>query len=241
MWLLSTAASAQSEGALSIGAEAEKKLSRQASVSVEGDFRSRNDFKTADRWSLSAGASYKLGKNLKAAAAYQLIWRNNRESLSYNTTDGAVTGYNNWRPSYWGVNHRLSASLTGSHKVHDIRFSLRERWQYTYRPSKDVERWDFDNAKWETKTRSGKGKNVLRSRLQAEYSKKKARLLPFASIEAYNSWAVDKVRYTIGTDYKLNKQHSLSLYYRFQDAMSDDDLDYDPNIHLVGLSYTIKL
>ncbi|MBQ7512105.1 MAG: DUF2490 domain-containing protein, partial [Prevotella sp.] len=149
--------------------------------------------------------------------------------------------YNNWRPTYWGVRHRLHASLTGTYKFsNNIRLSLRERWQYTYRPEKSVERWDFDHVKWEEKVRGGKGKNQLRSRLQVEYDKKKALLTPYASVELYNSWAIEKVRYTLGTDIRLSKQHALGIYYRFQNMRNVDDDDYDPDMHYVGIGYKYK-
>ena len=81
----------------------------------------------------------------------------------------------------------MHASLTGTYKFqNNLRLSLRERWQYTYRPEKTVTRWDFDNSWWEDKVRLGKGKNQLRSRLQLEYDKKKALLTPYASVELPN-------------------------------------------------------
>ena len=60
---------AQSEGGLLLGAEVEKSLNKQLAVNAEISFRSRNDFKTADRWSGSVGLEYKLAKGLKADAS----------------------------------------------------------------------------------------------------------------------------------------------------------------------------
>lgn len=234
---VSTPLLAQSEGGLILGVGAEKKVTKQFSVGMEADLRTRNDFKTIDRLSFGIGAEYKFRKWLKADVGYSLLDNNNREKLTYNS-DGS---YNNWRPTYWGVRHRLHASLTGTYKFsNNIRLSLRERWQYTYRPEKSVERWDFDHVKWEEKVRGGKGKNQLRSRLQVEYDKKKALLTPYASVELYNSWAIEKVRYTLGTDIRLSKQHALGIYYRFQNMRNVDDDDYDPDMHYVGIGYKYK-
>ena len=190
-----------------------------------------------DRWSIGLGAGYKMTKWLKASAGYTLLNSNNREKISYK----ASGDYNNWRPSYWGVKHRVYGSLTGSYKFpNNLSLSLRERWQYTYRPEKTVERWDFDNSQWEDKIRSGKGKSQLRSRLQVEYDKKRALLTPYASIELYNAWAIEKIRYTVGTDIRLTKQHHLGVFYRFQDMHNIDEDDYDPNMHYIGVGYTFK-
>lgn len=241
--LCGTSAKAQTESGLLLGVEAEKTVSKSLSVTAEAGFRSRNDFKTADRWSGSVGVEYKLTKGLKAAAGYTLLYDNYREKI----TD------NYWRPSYWGVRHRVNASLTGSYKVGSVlRLSLRERWQYTYRPETTTDRFyfvDYPGASWTghtdgwtatEKVRDAKGKNQLRSRLQVEYDKKKATVKPYASAELYNSWEIEKVRYTVGTDVKLSKQHSLDIYYRFQDQRHVDEGDYVPDMNYLGVSYKYK-
>ena len=228
---------AQSEGGLIVDAEAEKKINKQWSIGVEADLRTRNNFKTMDRWSVGVGATYKFNKWLKADAGYKLLDYNMHEKISYKTSGD----YNHWRPSYWGLKHRVYAGLTGSYKFsNNIKLSLRERWQYTDRPEKTVQRWDFDDEQWEDKVRSSKGKNQLRSRLEISYDKKHALFTPYASVELYNAWAVEKVRYTIGTDIRLSKHHSLNAFYRFQDMKSVDADDYDPDMHYLGVGYKFK-
>lgn len=245
MTALATAAMAQSEAGLILGAEAEKKVNRELSVSLEADFRTRNDFRTVDRLGLGLGASYKIAKGLKADVGYKLLDYNNREKVEYYTSAKGNDKIK-WRPSYYGVKHRLHASLTASHKfAGNVKLSLREGWQYTYRPSKSTERYKMNIAE-QTQTldtdyvRSAKAKNQLRSRLQVEYDRKRALLTPYASVELYNSWAVEKVRYTVGTDVRLGKQHGLEVYYRFQDMHNVDVDDYDPDMHFVGLGYKFK-
>ena len=63
---------------------------------------------------------------------------------------------------------------------------------------------------------------------------------PYANVELYNSWAVEKVRYTIGTDINLSKQHTLGVYYRFQDMKNVAADDYDPDMHYIGVGYKFK-
>ena len=235
--VMSLTATAQTEGGLIAGAEVEKKVNKQLSVGVEAELRTRNDFKTMERWSLGLAASYKFNKWLKADAGYKLLNTNFREDISYKSS-GA---YNNWRPSYWGIRHRVHASLTGTYKFqNNLRLSLRERWQYTYRPEKTVTRWDFDNESWEDKVRAGKGKNQLRSRLQLEYDKKKALLTPYASVELYNSWAIEKIRYTVGTDINVTKSHTFNVFYRYQNMKNVDEDVYDPDMHYIGVGYKFK-
>ena len=63
---------------------AEKKISKNLSVGAETEFRTRNDAKTADRWSTGIEAEYKIIKGVKASAGYTFLYDNNMEKLSYN-------------------------------------------------------------------------------------------------------------------------------------------------------------
>mgnify|MGYP002624628065 CR=1 FL=1 len=237
MTVVSLPLAAQSEGGLIVGAEAEKKVNKKLSIGIEAEMRTRNNFKTMDRWNFGIGAEYKLTKWLKADAGYNLLNTNFREDFSYKSSGDL----NKWRPAYWGIRHRLHASLTGSYKLTDnIKLSLRERWQYTYRPEKTVQRWDYDDEEWQDKIRSAKAHNQLRSRLQVEYDQKDALLKPYASMELYNAWGIEKIRYTLGTDIRLGKQHSLGVFYRFQDMKNVDADDNDPNMHYLGVGYKFK-
>lgn len=233
---LTTRASAQSDDfGMWYSLTAEKKLSRKWSVDVEGEFRTRNDAKTADRWSIGVDGEYKITRWLKASAGYTLLYDNNPEKISYND-DGS---YNNWRPSYWGLRHRVAVSLAGSVDAGRFSFTLRERWQYTYRPEKTVDRYDFDNVWWEEKTVKSKSRHVLRSKLKIDYNIPKCKVDPYVDVELFNAWELQKVRYTVGVDWKLTKKHVFGLSYHYQDVNGDDD-DNDVNSHILGLSYKFK-
>ena len=205
-------------------------------MDLETEFRSRNDFRTADRVSVGAGISYKLLPWLKASAGYDLLIDNNKEELTYQV-DGV--SYNNWRPSYWGVRHRFNVTLTGSYKVQRVELSLRERWQYTYRPSTMIDNFDFDEGDWEDHEVKGKGKNVLRSRLQAEWDIPRCKYDPFASVEFHTTDRLDKTRMIAGVERAFNKKHYFKLFYRYQ-IVNGHGNDDEPNIHLLGLGYTYK-
>ena len=221
------------DSGLILSAEASRKIRKGLNVSIEAEFRSRNDFRTAERVSLGASVSYKLLPWLKASGGYNLLFDNNREEITYNDD----MSYNNWRPSYWGVRHRFNVSLTASYKVRRVEFSLRERWQYTYRPEKMIDNFDFDEGEWEDHKVRGKGKNVLRSRLQAEWDIPRCKFDPFASVEFHQSKYLDKTRFIVGVDHTIKKTHDFKLYYRYQLTGSHSS---DPNIHMLGLGYTYK-
>ncbi|MDD5869926.1 MAG: DUF2490 domain-containing protein [Bacteroidales bacterium] len=214
---------------------AEKKITKKWSAEIEAEMRTRNDARTWDRWSASASAKYKLTKWLNAEVAYVFLNDNNPEKISYHTNGD----YNNWRPSYWGTRHRFNVSLTGKVGFGGFEVSLRERWQYTYRPEATTLRYDFDNSEWEDVAVRGKGSNVLRSRLQVEYNIPKSKVDPHASVELFNAWNVEKVRYTVGADWKIRKKHVIGVNYIYQ-SINGDDVDNDPNSNIVSLSYKFK-
>ena len=211
---------------------AEKKIDKKLSVGIEAEFRTRNSSKTADRWTGSISASYKLLDWLKLGAGYKFIYNNFSEKITYHN-DGT---YNNWRPSYWGTRHRFFVDVTGTLKLDRFDIWLRERWQYTYRPEQTTTRYDFDNSWWEDTDVSSKSIHVLRSRLQVKYDIPKSKITPFANVEFYNNWSLQKVRYTIGADWKIAKQHEISAFYRY---VNDKDED-ESNRHVIGLGYTFK-
>ena len=243
------ASAQQDDFGLDFSLEAQKKIDKKWSVSLEGELRTRNNAQTNDRWSVGVGVDYKATKWLKASAGYNFLY-DNYDRISYfdaeddEVDDGdADEGDPKKRAQYWQGRHRFNVALTLSKKlVGDFKFSLRERWQYTYRPAYTVdERWSYLKNAYDgkEKTYCGKGKNVLRSRLQVEYDKSKAKLTPYASVELFNAKSLEKIRYQAGVDWSITKQHAIGAFYRYQHII-DDDEGLEADRHLIGLSYKIK-
>jgi hypothetical protein len=141
------------------------------------------------------------------------------------------------------MRYRVNVSLTGDTHFGRLQVSLRERWQYTYRPAQWVNRFDVDNDEYEDKAHEykGKGKNVLRSRLQFDYDIPSCKADPYANVEFFNAWSVEKIRYTVGVEWNITKQHKLGINYKYQDVRGGNDFDGEPNSHILGVEYTYKL
>ena len=245
--LLPVFAFAQDDFGTSLAVSAEKKFDKKFTVGIEAEMRTRNDMKTVDRWLGGMSASYKLTSWLKFSASYQFIYDNNERVSYYDAEDKKVVkgtvkiGDPKKCAQYWGTRHRFNVALTGTYKMGNLGLSIRERWQYTYRPQHTVdERWSFYDEDWdgEEHTYSATGKNVLRSRLQASYKIKDFPATPYANVELFNAMALEKVRYNIGADWKINKKNEISMFYRYQKVNSDDT---EGNIHLIGLEYKVTL
>ena len=221
----------------------EKKLNRNMELEAGLELRTRDDVGELDRWSASVGVSYKLLSWLKASADYSLLMDNNHK---VNTSGKKYS-------DYWGARHRLNVSLTASQSFGDLSISLRERWQYTYRPEKTVDRYwnytDEDDDRYygdpvvkkgitETHTYRGKGSNKWRNRLQLKYKLTKM-WRPYVSAEStVGGSGMDKMRYSLGTEIRLTKQHWLDVKYLYQHTYKDDDSE--GNRHVIGIGYAYK-
>ena len=97
----------------------------------------------------------------------------------------------------------------------------------------------FYKIKNDRKSVDPKDRFVLRSKFTVEYNVKGIPLNPFASIDygCGMNYTANKWKYSVGADYTINKKHKLTLCYRFQTEDDDDE----PNGHMLGLGYKIKL
>ncbi len=219
----------------------DKKINKKLTIGVEGEMRLRDNMKQADRWSAGVDLTYKFTKWLKASAGYTVL-RENVHKLKYkyyfDDPDEGIEALKR-EAIFWRVRHRFHVSVTGDIDVGRFNFSLRERWQYTFRPEKTVRAWNFLDEDWEMHTYRGKGKNVLRSRFQVAYDIAKCKVDPYANVELYNAWAINKIRYTAGVEWKITKNDVLDVSYRYQDIRGDG-YDDEPDSHIIGINFNHK-
>ena len=281
--LAATTMAAQSDFGVWTSIEGSTKLNKKLELSFEGEYRTQDISSTTERVSGAVNLSYK-DKNflpfLKADVGYTYMYMQymGETTVKYETNDegefelddnGAyIPKHKNVDAAYWTARHRATASLTGSYKWGRFKFSLRERYQFTYRmPSQcDRTRWYYDpfhemfgdpeyyldenqyngdgslneDYSYMTDEKKAKSDHKLRSRLQVSYDIKGCPFEPFAEVEVYNeldnAFAYDKIRYTVGTEYKINKKNKLKAYYRYQDYADVDEVSG----HVLGLGYSFE-
>lgn len=228
---------------LSMEIGVEKKLSKKWNVGGEAEFRLRDDISKFDRFTIGPTAEYKITPWLKASAGFLYMYVNNDSKLKYRDS-GSLKWIRNEQKS---SRYRAFIALTGSVGCGRWKFSLRERYQFTYRPEytamRDYYTSDGEYNYSEKDVRQSKTYNVMRSRLAASYDIRHCPLTPFAYIETYNDFddhfSVAKMRYSAGVDWKVDKHNVLSLKYYYQDVNGDDG-DNDRNTHMIGVGYTYK-
>ena len=119
---------------------ADKKLSKQWSVAGELGLRTRDNSKEMDRYHLGLEADYKPWKFLKMTVSYNFLYDNRSEKVTYHKdgTENKIT------PAYWWPRHRFLLGVTGIYSLGNLDLSLREMYQYTYRPKASGKKYDTD-------------------------------------------------------------------------------------------------
>ena len=207
---------------------AEKELGTRWNVGAEIAYRSRDNLKTSDRWDFGIDASYKITPWLKATAGYVLLKDHNYKENSDRTIYA----------DYWGTRHRFNVSLTSCASWKQFTFSLRERWQYTYRPEMTVQRYYTDSGDDAgEKVYKGKGKNVWRNRVQVKMKLSKV-FRPYVNAESYVARSLEKMRYNAGTEIVLDKHNCFDVKYIYQHICGEGD--GEPDRHVIDIGYTYK-
>ena len=182
------------------GVSLDKKLSKQLTLGTELELRTGNNLKNIDRWSAGISLDYRLAKWLKAGAGYTYLYDYHPEAYTYQD-DGDL---NKRTMTYFGSRHRLNVSLTASKDFGRLNVSLRERWQYTYRPEQENRRMDDQHADLGyTYPVKGKATNMWRNKLQLKY-KATGLLQPYLYGETYVGNSIDQG----------GKNHVQHLYVR---------------------------
>lgn len=220
--------------ALWTSAEFRAPLSKTWRVGAEAEYRTADGLDGSDRWSLAVGADYRL-KFLRLDIGYKFIEKR---------TDETATRKGNIIPAYWTDRHRLYASVTGKLNIGRLTLSLRERYQFTRRMGKWVPKYASDGVTAKDDEHiSFKSNSILRSRIAADYNIRKSRFTPEASVEFFDNlddgFRVDKIRFTAGTDFRINRHNSLSIFYRYILVPSRSDSDDRGNV--IGIGYVFKL
>lgn len=204
---------------MGVEVEVSHKICKGLNGAIEAEVRTQDGIDELERLAIGAGLDYKMIKWLKADAGYVLLMRNIPEHNS--------SKYH-WE-QYWSPRHRAYLSLTGTwNPSKHWTLSLRERYQYTYEARRYAQRFYLsDGHRGSDRIEGGDNEQLLRSRLQVKWNRKKCAWSPYANVEMLNDihdgLNIDQIRYTAGCDYKINKHNTLGISYRFKDKSDRDE------------------
>lgn len=268
---------AQSDFGIWTSIDASTKLNKQLELSFEGEYRTQENTSMTERISGAVHLSYKNKAIpfLKADVGYSFMYMNypadteikyekdDDGNYIYDALGVIIPSHKNVDAAYWTTRHRATASLSASFKWNRFKFSLRERYQFTYRMPAECQRTRYyynpfheilpqleefyldedpnsEDYSYITDNKPAKSDHKLRTRLQVSYDIRDCHFEPYVEVELYNqldnALAYDKIRYTVGTEYKINKDNKLKIFYRFQDYADIDEVSG----HVLGLGYSFE-
>ncbi|MBE6200064.1 MAG: DUF2490 domain-containing protein [Rikenellaceae bacterium] len=224
-------------------------LAKNLSLEWSEQVRMHNNVSDVDKILSSLGLNYKVLPWLKVGASYSFV---NVRDAELNAATGA-------EEVEWKNRHLVNVDVTGSYKVGRVKLSLRERVRFNFRTD-SVNKYEHPDPFIS-----------LRSRLKAAYDIRQCRWEPYAYVELYTTLNarnavpnyknynvaykqyINRIRFSVGTEFKINNYHRLDIYYRFHLNQGYDarykankgDLKSwtheKQNCHVFGLDYKFKL
>ena len=230
-------------------------LTKNLSLEWSEQVRMHNNVSDVDKILSTVGVGYKALPWLKVGASYSLV--NVRDEEFDNTSQLNVVE--------WKMRHLVNVDVTGSCKVGRVKLSLRERVRFNFRPDSVNTYEHADPA------------ISLRSRFKAAYDIRQSRWEPYAYVELYTTLNarnavpnykdyslaykqyMSRLRFSVGTEFKINNHHRLDIYYRYHMDQSYDArykgnnaklenqgnlkswTNEKQNCHVIGLDYKFKL
>lgn len=203
-------------------------LDKKLQLALTEEFRFNDNSTRINNFFTEVEAGYEFYKNMTFSLGYRFI-KNNQKN-------GFVT------------ENRFYADLAYSHKIDRLKLSYRFRFQ----------------TQSEAGTRSNDvlfPSNKMRLKLKAEYNIKKWKLDPYFSMEGFYAMETDsytyidpytitnkvngfqKLRFTLGTSYKINDLMELCAFYRIERELKSYPLFYNTpaTYYIGGLNLTFKL
>lgn len=244
----------------------QKSLSKQWSVDAGIDLRAENKLKDFTRYGVSVGVGYKPCSYVSLGAGYNFLRDYNLEETKYEyRTSGALKNCK-VDDAFWRSKHRATFDVTGSLPVGRFTLSVRERYQYTHfvatttlrsvykSPLSAVDLAGYTGPVYECggnkfatlevdpeRPKAAKDRHYLRSRFGVEYNIRHCAWTPYLTYEFSNDMSnqlhLDKQRLTVGTEWKITKQHRLDIAYVYSNGADDDN---DSDIHVLSLGYKFK-
>ena len=199
---------------------ADKKIVKGVHLFVEGEARLKDNFSSLGRYQGTLGFTWKISDYFKVGTGYTFIEKQNSEGV--------------WKPR-----HRVYLDGALNLRAGDWRFSLKERLQFTHR--------DVNNT-----YQNNPNALALKSRFKIAYNGF-SRVTPYGYIElrnvfndpsvkatwstaslvysnysfgGYNDIYINRLRASLGAEWKLSKHHSLDFFV-LGDYCYDKNIDTD--------------
>ncbi|WP_185968928.1 DUF2490 domain-containing protein [Carboxylicivirga sp. M1479] len=190
---------------------------------IDNTFQTRTEFKL----------SYKLSKKWKIQATPEL-----RLDDSFSIDKYIIelkTIYNPFKKLALGASYRFVANTRETKPTEYI-----QRYAFDAKYNFKFDRWKpLLCLRYTNYSEDDADGEFLRYKAGVEYNIRKCKLSPFAGAELFhefNNQELFKVRYSLGSDYKLSKKHAISVAYKLDYYMQKFE-----NKHILYFGYKFKL
>jgi len=191
-----------------------KGLSEKWDFGIDVESRLKNKLSATDQIRGGLSLTRSLGENFNLGAGYQMIAKYRKEAYNYR--------------------HRYYLQTRGQYKYERFTADWRIRMHLTLlgNSNDDIGTFDRENTNW-----------VLRNRFRLRYNIKGSSFRPYAYYEMFHRLFSDaknshyQNRLSIGTVYRLNKNHDVNVGYMFETEV-DGTKKNKRNIIQVGFSYS---
>lgn len=203
-------------------------LDKKLDLQLTQEFRLNSNSSRLNNYFTELGVEYEIIKGLEAGIGYRFI-RNNTKN-----------GYVN--------EQRLNADLSHKHKID--RLEIGYRFRYQNRSEIGIKKEDGDDPISKYRLRLKAGYNIKNWKLdpyissEIFYATETSRVNYVPSItEVENISGFQKLRFTLGTSYKINDLLELNGFYRIErDFKTYPTVYYTPGTyHIAGINLEIKL
>lgn len=194
-----------------------KKNLNKWDFTAEVELREDSFFRQMERLSLQLEGMYEISKIFSTGVSYMVM-------------DFYDEKYNDHQ-----LRHRFQLIASAKADAGRFGFSLREKGEITAKDESD--RIDSDG---EVDTYRINPDYTWRNRIKVEYDVEGIALIPFISLETFyllndpDGNRFEKLRYTLGLEYDLNKHNRINLFGHFNKEL----LDGEPDSYVAGLGYT---
>jgi hypothetical protein len=192
----------------------EKKITQKTSVFFEEELRFFDNDSRINLFFSNLGVDYQLNKNFKLSLVYRFINKNQDDA-------------------YFSKRHRLYVDFSYKQKLNDFAIVYRIRFQGQVR---DVYSSEYGRVI----------ESYMRHKIDIKYNYK--RFTPYVAAEfrfqinnpdfqqADDLW--NRMRLYAGSDYKINRQNSVGIYYMIQQDFNNKRIERD---FTLGFQYSISL
>lgn len=206
---------------------ADKKIVKGVHLFAEGEVRMSDNFSSLGRYQAGMGVTWKITDVFKVGTGYTFIQKQNSEGTWKPRHRVYLDGAVNLKAGYWrfSIKERLQLThreVNNAYQNNPNSLALKSRFKIAYKGLHDVTPYGYIELRNVFNDPSVKATWSTTSLSYADYS-----------FGGYNDAYINRVRGSLGAEWKLSKKHALDFFLL-------TDYNYDKNIDTDAAGTTLK-